>query len=314
MAANRFNIKVSPSDKKVTIPIGQAFEEVGNEQLIRTWEEVELQDNINVIQDYETTRYAYKNIAAIAGLSGGSNSISYEFNFWDMATASYPTEPTFNLVGFNDKELAKPKKAFTRSFFKFDFYDSPLRKEQKIMFTNIMPLNNCLKKEVPVDQTLDPVEFWSQIAHNIPMPSYDIYIPRSVLTPLKGTNENYYIQWLKDRELTPIDTFYMSCQFYNAKTGKAMPMINEEPSLQQITNGEILNYPNWFYYKVELVIDTGNVANIIPKYRYVVTTFDENTVPLGPLNGSAAGTGFPGGLLGYVPNGQPIKFYEYVNP
>ena len=64
---------------------------------------------------------------------------------------------------------------------------------------------------------------------------------------------------------------------------------------------------------MELYIDTGNVANVIPKYRYVVTTFNENTVPLGPLNGSAAGTGFPGGMNGLVPNGVPIKFYEYVN-
>ena len=60
MAVNRIQIKASLSDKSVTIPIGQTFEEVGQEELIKTWEEVELQDNINVIQDYETTRYAYK--------------------------------------------------------------------------------------------------------------------------------------------------------------------------------------------------------------------------------------------------------------
>ena len=49
MAVNRINIKASTTDKTITIPIGQTFDEVGNEQLVRTWEEVELQDNINVI-------------------------------------------------------------------------------------------------------------------------------------------------------------------------------------------------------------------------------------------------------------------------
>ena len=150
MAVNRLNIKASTKDKSITIPIGQTFDEIGNEQLVRTWEEVELQDNINVIQDYETTRYAYKN-----NISG--NTISYEFNFWDYANQEYPIPtPNFNVLGFADKELAKPKKAFTRSFFKFDFYDSPLRKEQKIMFTNIMSLNNCIKVETAVEPITRP--------------------------------------------------------------------------------------------------------------------------------------------------------------
>ena len=126
MAVNRLNIKASTADKSIIIPIGQIFDEVGNEQLVRTWEEVELQDNINVIQDYETTRYSYANNIS-------ANTISYAFEFWDSTTSSYVDN--FNVLGFLDKDLAKPKKAFTRSFFKFDFYDSPLRKEQKIMFT-----------------------------------------------------------------------------------------------------------------------------------------------------------------------------------
>ena len=52
MAVNRIQIKASLSDKSVTIPIGQTFEEVGQEELIKTWEEVELQDNINVIHPF----------------------------------------------------------------------------------------------------------------------------------------------------------------------------------------------------------------------------------------------------------------------
>jgi hypothetical protein len=54
-------MKVSLDEKQITIPLGQSFDEVGREQLIETWEEVELQDNINFIQDYETTRYSHYN-------------------------------------------------------------------------------------------------------------------------------------------------------------------------------------------------------------------------------------------------------------
>lgn len=310
MAVNRLNIKVSQADKSITIPIGQTFDEVGNEQLVRTWEEVELQDNINVIQDYETTRYAYKNNIS-------ANTISYAFEFWDATTSSYVDN--FNVLGFLDKELAKPKKAFTRSFFKFDFYDSPLRKEQKIMFTNIMPLNNCMKMVTPVDQLQDPTEYFSQIANNISIPSYGVYVPICVLGPLHGRSENYFIQWLKDRELTEINEFYMTCKFYNAKNGQVTNMINESPTASQITNGEVLSYPEWFYYKVKLVISTTNTSTTIPKYRYVVTKFNEAIMALG--GGGAVGTGLPGGTPSgavegtlEVPNGIPIKFYEYVNP
>jgi len=314
MAVNRLNIKASTKDKSITIPIGQTFDEIGNEQLVRTWEEVELQDNINVIQDYETTRYAYKN-----NISG--NTISYEFNFWDYANQEYPIPtPNFNVLGFADKELAKPKKAFTRSFFKFDFYDSPLRKEQKIMFTNIMSLNNCIKVETAVDPLQDPTEYYSQIADNIPIPMYGVYVPIALLGPLHGRSENYYIQWLKDRELTEINEFYMSCKFFNAKTGKVTNMINQQPTLSEIVNGEILSYPEWFYYKVKLYINPSNASTTDPKYRYVVTEFNEAIMAMGG-GGGVKGTGLPGqtpsgavpGTL-QVPNGTPIKFFEYVNP
>ncbi len=311
MAVNRLNIKASTADKSITIPIGQTFDEVGNEQLVRTWEEVELQDNINVIQDYETTRYAFANNIS-------ANTISYAFEFWDATTSAYVDN--FNVLGFLDRDLAKPKKAFTRSFFKFDFYDSPLRKEQKIMFTNILPLNNCMKEMVTVNVNEDPTEYFAQLAADpLGTPRYGVYQPICLLGPLHGRSENYYIQWLKDRELTEINTFYMSCKFYNAKTGKVTNMINESPTLSQITNGEVLSYPEWFYYQVKLVISTSNSSTIVPKYRYVVTKFNEAIMALG--GGGAVGNGLPGmtppdavpGTL-LVPNGVPIKFYEYVNP
>ena len=322
MAVNRIQIKASLSDKSVTIPIGQTFEEIGQEELIKTWEEVELQDNINVIQDYETTRYAYKNNAAPVG-SGGSNTISYKFHFWDAANQWYTgtggNPHTFNVVGYLNKDLAKPKKAFTKSFFKFDFYDSPKKEEQKIMFTNIMPLNNCIRITTEVDELEDPIEYYSQIANDIIPPTYGIYVPTAILSPLKGKNENFYIQWLKDRELTPIDTFYMSCKFFNAKTGKVTNMINDNPTPSQINNGLVLNNLDWFYYKVKLFIGPSNTSTIIPKYRYVVTKFNE--VAMLTNTGGVAGTGLPGGTPAdavpntpQVPNAVPIKFYEYVNP
>ena len=57
MSVNRIQIKASLGEKQITIPIGQTFDEVGREQLIRDYEVVEQQDNVNIIQDYETPRF-----------------------------------------------------------------------------------------------------------------------------------------------------------------------------------------------------------------------------------------------------------------
>ena len=62
MTVNRIQIKASVGDKKVTIPLGQIFDEVGREQLVDTWEDVKIQEAVNPINDYETTRYYHNNI------------------------------------------------------------------------------------------------------------------------------------------------------------------------------------------------------------------------------------------------------------
>ena len=53
MSVNRIQIKASSEDKKVVVPLGQIFDEVGREQLLEMYDEIELQSNINFIQDYD---------------------------------------------------------------------------------------------------------------------------------------------------------------------------------------------------------------------------------------------------------------------
>ena len=54
MTVNRIQIRASLNDDSVVIPIGQTFDEAGREQLIETYEQTELQDNINeIINSFE---------------------------------------------------------------------------------------------------------------------------------------------------------------------------------------------------------------------------------------------------------------------
>ena len=294
MAANRIQIKTSDTNKKITIPLGQGFDELGREQLIDIYEEVELQDNINIIQDFETTKYAFNN-------SVSGNSIYYQFEFLDTMNA-YQSD--FTVLGFTAFELASEAKVVTKSFFKFNFYDSPDRKQQKMVFSNIMPLNNCLKGgNVPVNVATDPLEYYNQLAKGIFLPVWNFLEPKVRLRPRPGLNENYYIQWFKKRDLYEGNVFYMSCQFFNAKTGKIMRMINESPPLPIPT---VLNFIDYYYYEVILKIEPN--VTYSPRYNYKVRKYTANNYNAGQVGmGSEVGTGFP-------PGQQPIKFYEYVNP
>tara|TARA_R110000824_G_scaffold52896_4_gene146811 strand:- start:38568 stop:39446 length:879 start_codon:yes stop_codon:yes gene_type:complete len=290
MSANRIQIKASLSDKKVTIPLGQIFDEVGREQLLEMHDQIEQQNNINYVQDYETTRYTPN--------YGPKFEIYYEFEFWDDVTTlpGYPKYvKNFNILGYKNFELARNSKSFTRSFFKFDFFDSPIREKQKLMFSTIMPTNNCRKKLAVINQDEDPTEYWAQRSDGITLPVYEIYKPAfSAASAPEGTTENYYLQWLKDRELFSANTFYMTCKFFNARTGTVMRMLNQEPTPIQGN----YNFEDFFYYQIILNIEIGNTT---PKYNYTVH----------PYNSVVGATGITLAPLGETVNG-PIKFYEFV--
>ena len=302
MTVNRIQIKASVGDKKVTIPIGQIFDEAGREQLVETWEDVKIQEAVNPINDYETTRYYHNNIT-------NNGNIFYHFEFWDEDNGQY--ENNFNTVGYLDKELAKDKQSFMKSFFKFDFYDTPSRKEQKVMFSMIMPANNCKKeREVDISVDEDPIEYYTQQSKGIFPIRYKVYTPEVQLGPFSGKNENYYVQWLKDRELYTGETFYMSCNFFNAKTGKSIRMVNRDYTLNAIPQPEGLYEPiEWYYYQVILLIDELPPP-LVPMYSYEVLKFNKTIMSTNSALGINTGTKVGAGNQSTANPGQPIKFFQ----
>ena len=286
MSVNRIQIRVKPGEKNITVPLGQVFDEAGREHLITDYEQVELEDAVNMIQDYETTRYYYGNTTS-------NNNIFYEFRFFDSVNGNYGANSiNFNNAGFTDGDLYRNKKSFTQSFWKFDFYDTPVREEQKLMFTIVLPTTNCDKYQVPIDPDEDPVAYYQQAAQGL-SPVYDVWEPKLNLGPIRGKDESYYIHWLKNRDLFEIETFYMSCKFFNALDGKIVRFINADPT----GNIDPIEPTNWFYYRVD--IDVNEL--VTPKYSYKVTEFNNNAYTMNLILGEVGMT-----------TGQPIRWYEYI--
>jgi hypothetical protein len=93
-------------------------------------------------------------------------------------------------------------------------------------------------------------------------------------------NEGFFIYWLRSREYIDIDTFYMSAKFFNAGGGYWVKMMTQP----QVSLSNKFQFNNdLFYNKIKL-------------------NYDDKTYQLFDMVGNRIGTG------------NPITWYEYVNP
>jgi hypothetical protein len=324
MTVNRIKILQKDRDKKITIPISNDFDEsLGREQLVSLYERSEMQDNINIIQDFETTRYR-------PITDDPNNRIYYQMGFQitpnNIPTGSFADYvPDYAAVGISHMDVNRRKSNYTRSFFKFDFYDTPNPQQQRLYFSIVNPANNGMNfADFPCPGPPQNLGCLAEIDNSPTLPNGDVnpnYDPNafreaqiedlttggSGLGPyyyekLEGSlfefaavgrrTENYFIQWLKDRDLVKYNVFYMTCKFFNAETGKVHKFINKI----QPANTYDLSVPDYFYY--QLIFDPID-------FTYVFNEFDTTLY--------AANNGI-GPQVGAGPGGQAISFYEYINP
>ena len=153
----------------------------------------------------------------------------------------------------------------------------------------------------PISNNYDPIGYAKAVIKDenlaVPLgPPYDYDKLESSefdFSSIGKNTENYYIQWLKNRDLVPYNIFYMSCKFFNGETGKIHKFINKV----QPANTYTLSIPDYYYYQI--IFDPI-------KYTYIFNQFD--------LTQFAATDGV-GAQVGHSPNfDNPIKFYEYINP
>ena len=114
---------------------------------------------------------------------------------------------------------------------------------------------------------------------NVDKPKFLLdYIP----SPSKPSKkEGFFIYWLKSKTFVDLDTFYMSVKFFDAKQGVYVRMMTVPQS--SLPNKFVFNNDDYFYNKVVLNYNTKTYMI----YDYLGTR---------------------------VGVGNPIKWYEYVNP
>lgn len=309
MTVNRVRILRSDTDKKVTLPIANDFDEsLGREQLIKLYERSEMQDSVNIIQDFETTRYS-------PDTDNVDKHIIYDMEFSLVSTPtgnSLDYIPDYSVVGISHPDIVDRKGNFTKSFFKFDFYDTADPQKQRLYFSVVNPANNGKSfsnpgmysslieiSNDPNSINYDPITYRAAEIEDLedgvqdgPPYYYDkLESSRFEFSAVGRNTENYYIQWLKNRELVKKNVFFMTCKFFNAETGKVHKFINKVQPLNKYN----LSIPEYYYYQI--TFDPVKFTYMFNEYD--VALYNGNN-GLGPKVG--------GDFL------TPVRFYEYINP
>jgi hypothetical protein len=263
MDVNKFILKQGFfTDKELTIPIEAKWDYEGIDDAIDQYEETAIAEVVGKGYDFEVDRFPH------AQHSGSSRTdINYEFYFFSGGnlTSSSEWRSSYISESFTVQDVFYYSDSFTKSFFKLDFYDTVDEKNQKNYFTVIIPTQQGEFMDINMART--PVK--------IRKPKFKLdYI---------GDKEGFFIYWLKSLEFIPLNTFYMTAKFYNAKTGAFTKMLNKPQSTINNNNKFIFDNIDYFYYKV--VLDYVDIQ---------YTVYD--------LQGNRVGTT------------STIKWYEYVNP
>lgn len=261
--------------KSLNIPISleTKFDITGQEDLIEKFSDDVLQDIINPVKDYEVSKFIHNYD------DSGDNGLYIAASFIDKSGESPFWIDEYYPQGFEERELVLFSNAVKNSFFKLDFFDTTSREKQKLQLTKIIPiyLSNLSIYDADYDGIADYEDDMVDIdgdgvddntAGGVSGPNEQDYIDEfgdrfedsSKLTRIDvGTYivPNIYSNNVKNNEVSdlfvfkslstkPFNEFYMSCRFFNAKTGDVVRMTNDP----LVDSG--INPKKDFYYKVKL--------------------------------------------------------------
>jgi len=216
------------TNNRINIPINLDWEYLDVDSEIKEYENSILNELITTDKDFEVNRFFHADY-------DNKSEINYEFYFYEGASLSNSSnwKIDYRAEGFTTQEVYYYANSFRNSFFKLDFYDSPIESQQENYITVILPTQQGLRMATKMQNT-------------------DIQIrkPQFILDYV-GDKEGFFIYWLKKRNFLDISTFYMTAKFFDGKTGQFVRMMNRPQSTIQ-GNKFIFSSSEYFYYRVEM--------------------------------------------------------------
>jgi hypothetical protein len=226
----------------INIPINIEYQIVDNAELInRLIVNIETQKAVNPILDYDKVRYTP--VDANNVLIGNVN---YSLSFLDQ-TNSLRNPSYYSTIGFDDSDIKFSRSEFIESYLELEFFDSDNAMTQNSLGATY--IYNRLSKG-------------GFATNGQPLPASQIQVNSLLSNPQvvkNGFYEGYYIYAYKDDLIINglPKYFYMKANYFNAKTGKFIPLSTESaPSkidkfVKKIyTRYDLYRNTTGFYYKI----------------------------------------------------------------
>jgi hypothetical protein len=239
-------------DTSLTIDKSTTFSnDLGWEESFKEAERDILESIINPVENYETVRYINE---PYSGTTGDICDIWYFFYFIDTSN-TYAKGLDYNLAGITPKENASLLKQTTKSFFRLEFYTTPSRETQKLVFAKNLsiPLGQKVFDQNLIDQIFVPV--------------------------FNGNNyrntENMYLFWFGDDSVFSGTTFYMTARFFNADDGSVTQFLNKDINAN---NSGLINEERVGTYNLPIKFyEIAENYNVVPEDDlYYKITFDRS--------------------------------------
>lgn len=211
---NRYIIKV-PSQSATTattisIPVNMDFQLVDQCEVVeREFVNIELQNSVNPILDYEKARYGPTVPDTYNPVNNLVDSILYRVNFLND-TGTYNVNTFYSDIGFSDNDILFRKNSFTKSFLTLNFYDTDIGTDQRLLLFATL-FSKITNSDYGPDGILSNANQFA-VHYKLSNPLIDRV----------NNGEGYFLYYYKDEvfELIPRE-LYMRATFNNAKTGKA---------------------------------------------------------------------------------------------
>jgi hypothetical protein len=245
---------------------------LGWEEGMDIFEDEVLSTIINPIDNYETVRYIHKSYSGLTGNSGDTQcDIWYKFYFID-SNNTYTNGLDYNLVGIEPKDNANMIKTSTESYFRLEFFKTPL-----ISGTTYEPPTRINRKLVFSKNLQLPIGekfYYNTLRQNIHIPVF------------MGSNyrnkENMYLFWFQDDTVLSDstlsgNTFFMTAKFLNANDGSIIDF-----TTTGLTASQQIVEQRDMYYKI--VIDKTDYSYKV--YNYTGGTTTENNLVGRGMNNS----------------------------
>jgi hypothetical protein len=216
------------TNNRINIPINLDWEYLDVDSEIKEYENSILNELITTDKDFEVNRFFHADY-------DNKSEINYEFYFYEGASLSNASnwKIDYRAEGFTTQEVYYYANSFRNSFFKLDFYDSPIESQQENYITVILPTQQGLRMATKMQNT-----------------DVQIRKPQFILDYV-GDKEGFFIYWLKKRNFLDISTFYMTAKFFDGKTGQFVRMMNRPQSTIQ-GNKFVFSSSDYFYYRVDM--------------------------------------------------------------